>query len=586
VTINTGLAVGAAFSRAAALGSLLLVPVSEAEMGTDLNGDGDMLDAVLHRIDTTTDVATNLMLAVVGQVLVSDRHFAFQVSEPGQGAVDLNGDGDGADAVWFIYDPAFPLGPANPFNTGLAALSIGLPGAGTTGGFVLLESEAATGADLNGDGDLLDTMGAVFDGTAFAVAPLVVGPHAQATPLRARNGRVLIALSEPDAGADINGDGDSLDVVLGAVDFNPGVPVFVPVGGGAGRAVANHPYALNDGAAVYFIDEASDGPADINADGDMTDAILAVFDMAGGSGEATPTGGGLAGFAVAGAPGFGLAVSANRVLFAISETDQAGTDLDGDMDTVDLVPAWVDTGPLTKGIAHIVPLALAVFPAQFSGNRALFAVSEPAMGAVMGVDLNGDGDTFDNVAHLLDTAGAGSTLNLGLAASSLFMAEPDALLGVSEAGQGGGDLNGDADAFDVVLRYFDLGDAAPGTRNLALIASSAAAVRTPAGVVRIALVAPEGQSAAFDDLNGDGDTTDTGLLILEIDPGIDPPAVVSPTPFFAGTASLFPTPPLAIGTDLFAFTTSETLAGADLNGDGDSFDTVLSYVRITPPSQP
>jgi hypothetical protein len=55
---------------------------------------------------------------------------------------------------------------------------------------------------------------------------------------------------------------------------------------------------------------------------------------------------------------------------------------------------------------------------------------------------------------------------------------------------------------------------------------------------------------------------------------------VSPTPFFAGECSTGVAQPLRTGDGSFVFPTSEPMAGADLNGDGDFFDTVICVTKI------
>ncbi|HVS18804.1 MAG TPA: hypothetical protein VMT18_09420, partial [Planctomycetota bacterium] len=79
--------------------SAVLVAVSEANQGgTDLNGDGDTFDSVLHVLPRGSDVLVNLGLALpTGGVPVQAAHIAgdqvlFLVREVEQG-VDLNGDG-------------------------------------------------------------------------------------------------------------------------------------------------------------------------------------------------------------------------------------------------------------------------------------------------------------------------------------------------------------------------------------------------------------------------------------------------------------------------------------------------------------
>jgi len=582
-TTTTGLAIATDFNKTAVIGAIVLTPASETEMGTDLNGDGDQADRVLQEIDTDGEVNFNLAVATTGPVLASDRHFAFLAVEAAQGATDFNGDGDTADAVWFVYDPARPPGPANPFNTMLATSSIGLPGAGTTGGFLLLQSETATGADLNGDGDTLDNIPAVFDGALFVVSTVIVPPHATGTPLVARAGRVLVAAAEQAATADLNGDGDQIDTTLGYVDFTTGLAVFRPIGNTFARAIANHPYALTDGAAVYFIDEASENATDLNNDNDATDAIVAVFDVASGTQERLPFNPAINSLALAGATSVGIGAGPNRAVVAIDEAGQGNSDLNNDFDTVDFILAWINTSG-TPGTMNITapPYTLASQTPVIDGVRGVVAVSEPAM-TFFGIDLNADGDTTDAVAYLLDTSAApGLMINLNLAVATISVTGDDAMLGVFEPFQGGADLNGNSVVSDVVQFYFDLGDQPHTMRGLGIVSNRFTFFRTATDELRIGALLGEGQSPNFNDLNGDGDLLDTGLDLIHIDATRNPPTIVVPTPYFAGTAAAGLAPPIAIGDDVFIFPSQEAAVNTDLNGDGDMVDTVLCCTRILP----
>jgi hypothetical protein len=388
-----------------------------------------------------------------------------------------------------------------------------------------------------------------------------------------------MAVDEAAAGGtDLNGDGDATDFVLHVADFNLGTPTFGRIAAPSGRAVANHPYALTDGAAVYFIDEMANGAVDFNLDGDTADAILAVFDIAGGTGEGTPTTAALPTLAVAGDPLRGLGTGTARALVGVSEAANAGTDLNADGDATDTLLAWIDTTPGNQFALNLVLLPLAQRPLRIDGTRGLFAVSEVGIGFT-GADLNGDTDINDSVLHVIDTA-TGTTINLGVAIGSIALAGTDALVGVTEAAQGGTDLNGDTDTADTVLSYFDLADAVPAERRLAVVAWSLSMFRLSPTELRVAALMPEGQSANFGDLNADGDTLDNFVEHFKFDPTQSPPGPLAPTPSFAGIASLGTAAPLRAGNDVFVFPTSEVSAGEDLNADGDQFDTVLRYTRI------
>jgi hypothetical protein len=465
-------AIAAGFRDAAVVGTHVVVAVSEAESRLDLNADGDQNDQVAQEVDVATGAVVNLRVAVSGAILASDKHFAFLASEAAQG-LDLNGDGDLLDFVWHVYDPMTPAVP--PVNLGIATNASGIAGAGTSGGFVLLQAESASaGVDLNGDGDAADVVARVFDGAAFVLRTMVLGPHAPGTPLIGRNGRVLFASSEAalgPTGTNMNGDLDTADVVLGFVDFAPGLPVFVSTS----RAVAGHPYALTDNAAVYLIDEASQGAMDMNNDGDAIDAILAVWDISGGTLETRPLTPLLPSFTVAVSPSLGIAAGKNRIVVGVGEAANGNRDLNVDGDATDHVVGWVDTTAPAQ--LRILPFPFGLKPAVIDGVRGIVAVSEGAMG-FGGTDLNSDFDVSDDVAYLLDTTTPPGTMtSLGRAVNTIAIHGDDALLGVSEANDKGIDLNGDSVADDTVLRYVNLAGGANASRNLAIVSAGSSGLR-------------------------------------------------------------------------------------------------------------
>ena len=587
---NTQLAVAATPSDMASLDPFVIVRVSEAQMGADLNGDGDNIDLVVHVVDTSTQKRQNLSFATTGSVHVSDTHFAFLVSESGQNTTDLNGDLDTLDAVWYVYDPTQAMTPnVNPRSTGIVTGSMGLPATGTAGGFVFVSFEAAAGMDFSGDGDTLDSVVFLYD-TATQTALTQGRVHNPANPFVARGGRVLFSASESFGGSDLNGDLDILDTVLIAADFLTVPTRFVTIGGATtARAVNSNPYALTDHTAVYLISEVGEGGAaglDLNGDGDTADHIIAVFDFRARTEFLSTTP-----FAVNAAAGIGTA--AERAVFDVEERAQGnpGVDLNNDFDLDDLILAWIDTenAPTTVNFptdSTSTRVSLVALTPKIDGTKGIVVVSELRSGPT-GTDYNGDLDFADAVAFAVDfTNTPGTATNLGFAVANFELNGPDVLLGVSEQGEGS-NLNGDGDTDDVVLRYVDLSDSTPMTRSLGTVASATSFFRFSAEEVRIAAILPEGQSPNFDNLNGDGDTDDNGLVLLGTNPLVTPPGGIAQTPFFGATASAFSTtPPLLIGTDVFAFATSEPMEGSDLNGDGDANDTVLQYIRYAPPPPP
>ena len=578
-TFNTGLAIGADLEDAAVVGHTIVVAVTELDMTEDRNGDGDTVDRVVTAVDTETGAFTDLGLAIIGPIISTDKTVAFLVSEGQHRNQDLNGDGDTADALWFIYDPRRPLDKNNPINTGVATTSSGAPGIATDGGYVLMRAEAADSVDRNGDGDASDLVATVWKDQFGAIVPVPVTTYAVGRPLVARAGRVLIPVSEAAAASDLNRDGDAFDTVLVYADLTGLTVLIRPTGGVFPRSVANHPYTLTADAAVYMIDEASEGAADLNGDGDATDAVVAVFDIAGGTGEHRPVSARVASPGLAVDPTRGFGASDHRVVFTVSERDQGGIDLNGDLDLVDSVVSWTDTknGP---NAAYILPFALGLLPIRVDGERALVGVNEQADGAIVGKDQNGDGDVNDNVAFMLDMPHPrGEMFNLNFAVTTLELSGTDALIGVPENGHFNGDLNGNGKVEDIVTFYFDFSDTPPSMRSLGLIASATSMFRLSSIEVRLAALVPEGQSNQLRDLNKDGDQRDNAVLLVGIDPSGPSPFVAPPTPFFAGTGAFATSPPRRIGVQVFAFATSEDMMRLDLNGDGDTLDTVLQFVR-------
>ncbi|MFB3066898.1 MAG: hypothetical protein ACE10D_10350 [Planctomycetota bacterium] len=596
--VNSNLAIAGRFDTFVSIGNTLLVTVSERESQQDLNNDGDMLDAVAHLVDTTTDTNTNLRLAVVGPMLSSGTHFAFLVPEGGPGGTDLNGDGDFIDASWHLLDPA----QGTPVNLAIMSTAAPQPAVGTAGGFVFLEAESAVGADATADGDTADN---IFVEYALATGQTARIPfaHATGTSLVARSGRVLVlaseaAMSNATITTDFNGDGDGTDMVLLGFDFTQGgLSAAIPIGPVGPRSVAAHPYALTDNAAVYMVDEATEAGFDFNGDGDNNDAIVAVFDFRTRLEAFAITPGGLIPAAgVAGAPQLGIATSATRAVLALRERDNVNLgaaftgNLNGDLDSLDDVVVWIDTTVAPPRV-HIPPLgpdpglAVSTIPPAINGLMGVVAADEAAQGGPTGVmrDFNGDVDTADRVAFRIDTSTVpGTFTSLGLAVTGFSLSGTDLLVTVSESDHGPRDLNMDGDTLDAVVHYLDLADFVPAPRNLIAVPTSLSFFRFGPAEIRIGVLLVEGQSPTFGDLNGNG-VNDNAITLLGVNPSFDPPGAVSNTPFFAGTGGLGSSAPLRAGGNVFAFPTAETMEGADLNGDSDTADTVLRYVRYAPP---
>jgi len=145
-----------------------------AQGATDLNGDGDADDDVLHVFGAASDGVVNTGLAVAhgvgrdvssytypGLPVLSHDGIALLVSESEQGGTDLNRDGDASDAVLHAIEPK----TVDVLNLELAAATVPGPFGsrnpiwpqldGQTVTFVAGEPDQGS-LDLNGDGDVDD----------------------------------------------------------------------------------------------------------------------------------------------------------------------------------------------------------------------------------------------------------------------------------------------------------------------------------------------------------------------------------------------------------------------------------------------
>ena len=315
--------VGLAGDYVAALsGNRLVFEVLEEAgdgQGEDLNGDGDMVDRLLHMHNLESGETKNLGLGGDG-VLLSGNWLAFTVSERGQGE-DLNGDGDMVDGVLHVRD----LEAGETTNLGIA-------GSGSTtfsGNWLAFAvRESYQGEDLNGDGDMEDNVVHVRDLRAGATTNLGLdNPCEDYCELALSDKWLAFEVSEDGQGEDLDGDGDMDDFVLHLRDLEAGETANLGLAGSDYNSV---PPVLSGNWLVFEVSE--DGRReDLNGDGDMEDRVLHVDNLE--SGETTNLG------LAASVPGSEL--SGNWLKFVVFEEDQ-GEDLNGDGDRRDAVLHVVD----------------------------------------------------------------------------------------------------------------------------------------------------------------------------------------------------------------------------------------------------
>ena len=509
--------------------------VPEADQGgVDLNGDGDTLDDVLHVRDQVTGATLNTGLAIDKFELILEAGFlAFTVFESDQGSTDLNGDGDTSDSV--VHVMRLPAGP--PVNVGLAG---GYGNLAIAEGQLLfdVQENAHGGTDINGDGDAADSVMHLYDlatGTTRGIAIASYLSYQQPVAF----GTMPFLVNEWEQGStDLNGDGDDSDTVLYVYDIASGTWIST------GHAIEGYSseLALVPGFIAYAVNEVSQGAIDLNGDGDTLDDVLFEYDIL----ADTRTNLGLA--LLSG----NLDAVDDQVLVGVSEYASGMTDLNGDGDP------WDDVFHLrspTVGATVNFGLALGTVSSSsflVDGRRALFGVSELGQG---GIDLNGDGDGDDwSILHLYDPTLA-SVSNLGLAGADADLRSHRLALGVYEEDQGGVDLNGDGDALDSVVHMIDLANST--VVNLGLATTWLQHTGSA-----LFYVDEASQSA---DLNGDGDTSDW---------------VSHAHDFFSGVTQNLSLAAAVQSSDpgLQVLGIDEFDQGVDLNGDGDTTDTVLHTV--------
>jgi len=453
--------------------------------GIDLNDDGDLFDRVLHAIRGSDGTALSTELAA--SVLDVDGDLvALQVSESSQGGVDQNGNGSVTDSILHLWNlktgELLDLG----FDTNQhAQVRIHSP-------YVLFLVREQAEGDKNGDGDAFDYVLHVYDADQRVLTNTRCAIAYWLDAIRASGSSSAYLVWEGGQGMDLNGDEDLEDAVLHVYDAstnetrNVGVGVepvcfFVGHGGsncstplwkgdrflafqsdvGAGQL---HVYDYDTGqvrnlGSTSFAHELGDellafstlegpGTDDLNSDGDRRDEVVQVVDLVTGvvanTGLATLDAVSASPLSIG--PAF-FSVSGRRVAVAVSEQAQGATDLNGDGDTADYVPAlfFYDQGEVEQ-------LGVACYPPQLMLTRSHFAFVVPELNE-NGMDLNADGDSLDAVVHVRSVFG-GLVVNTGV---TVAVGRRPARAGVwwglrvDEDSVGTGiDWNGDGDTLDRV----------------------------------------------------------------------------------------------------------------------------------------
>jgi len=303
--------------------------------------------------------------------------------------------------------------------------------------------------------------------------------------------------------------------------------------GVAGELVAAE--SFDNGIIAFYTYEGEVG-VDLNGDGDMEDDVIRYYNVS--SGITTNTT----------AVGYEPAIGGNIIAFLTDEFSVA-EDLNNDMDMDDTVIRYYDIASGTTNNTGEAGYDVAV-----DNGIITFTVSEGGFGE----DLNGDGDSIDRFVwyyNVLTGLTFSATTILGAYASK------DGNIIAFETWEewDGIDLNGDGDAVDSVIRYYNM-----STATITNITAVGHEVSINDNI--IAFYTSEYDIG--DDLNGDGDMSDRIIRYYNISSGtITNTAVYGEFPCVKG--------------NVIAFETWEPDFGEDLNGDGSVDDNVIRYYDIS-----
>ncbi len=318
------------------------------------------------------------------------------------------------------------------------------------------------------------------------------------------------------ASGDLSGDGDADDDVLLVIDTatTPAQPVSLC----PATAVA-----IADGAAAFLRPEAGgvatacpSGP-DLNGDGDSADRVVHLWQ---GAGVANL---GCAASAVSLSPTWVAA------LVPETDEDGVDLNGDGDADDRVLqvhprIPAGADTcrGPGSRWVeTGVAAEVAAVRDMEIAGGVVVSVAVAIGDEAAQNAPLNADGDLGDRVLQvfILDAAGASATVvDAASVAARDFVLGPTLVAFRTPEAEEGTQLNGDGDTADDVLQVYDVAEGVLLNSGQALTPCRLEACdpRTPYRVQRdtVRFLTREAEQGA--DLNNDDDQDDLVVQVFSV----------------------------------------------------------------------
>lgn len=564
--------------------------------GTDLNGDGDVIDAICVVVNAGTGIETSLNVATLEFEWVGTQLYLIVNESLDQ--TDWDGDMAMTSQVLLHWTEGM-MTPAL-----VATVSPTMTPQITVSGTRLYYHNATT--PVGPFASNLFYVDSAAPTTPFPIMTQDATAELTVTLLGIDSGLLFLLLNETVEGRDLNNDLDMTDTaVLALLDGTDAAGVIrnvqlaVP---GVGMPFRALPGVAGDWLVGFLVNEADQDATNLNdpllfaptwkpvqcvgfEDADTTDNVLHFLNFADWNmnpGLNTPVNTGLVGsdriVAAGGTDGFLGVLS--------TESDEGTCDLNGDGDTADRILRYVQavTPVLPPGAAANLHAVNDMVPGGTMGvaeldSRFVVLVDEAADGEDHDGDVMNDYDLLAwvapseanlEVAYVFNHAASGPPVFFG----ATWMAEQGdrSRLAVAISEEVGGDFNGDLDALDSVPTFPDFIAGPrlnfPGA-TIAVVPDNAGALITN-GITYFRACEPDDDR----DWNGDGDTNDIVLLRLF-------ESVGSPT-FLSELNDL---PRLAVDIsneldpDVASFIAEEPMSGVDFNGDGDMNDRVLRYFR-------
>lgn len=439
---------------------------------------------------------TSTMPSVYGNIIICRTGEA----SIGPRAVDLNNDGDFNDYVVRYYN----ISTGESFNSGAEAEN-GVPMLWGVS-VVFVTREGYVTQDLNGDNDWNDDVCMYYDVSAHKLFTT------KGETLSIRNPQIsgnIIAFVTPElaAGSDLDGDNSISNFVVRYFDIASGTLH------NTGGTIYSSSNPVVSGNIIAFPANERDYKTflDLNGDGDNFDMILMYYDVS--SRALVNTGAVML--------NFGYDVSGPTIAFLTFE-GRIGADLNGDGDTSDTVVRYFD---VSRGMLLNTGAEVAAGTSPTVKDGLITFISNELFVGSAGKDLNGDGDTSDNILRYYDSS-AGRLINTGAECSLPVALSNGKIVAFATdeamAGRLGADLNGDGDTSDRIVRYYDL---TTGT-----VVNTKAETWTELGLSdsTITFGSAENRVGRFgEDLNGDGDKIDIVLRYITLGPILPNPPLAS-----------------------------------------------------------